>query len=95
METLLALSIAMFAGLMMSRIAKKLGLPAVTSYLVAGILIGPYFLGRLGIPGIGLISAENVSTYRVIEETALGFIAFAMGNEFRITELKKIGKSEI
>lgn len=93
METLLALSIAMFAGLMMSRVAKKLGLPAVTSYLVAGILIGPYCLGRLGVPGLGFISSDNVSTYRVIEETALGFIAFAMGNEFRVTELKKIGKS--
>ncbi len=93
METLLALSIAMFAGLMMSRVAKKLGLPAVTSYLVAGILIGPYCLGRLGVPGLGFISSDNVSTYRVIEETALGFIAFAMGNEFRVTELKKIGKA--
>ena len=93
METLLALSIAMFAGLMMSRVAKVLGLPAVTSYLVAGIIIGPYCLGRLGIPGIGLISSENVSTYDVIQNAALGFIAFAMGNEFRIAELKKIGKS--
>lgn len=93
METLLALSIAMFAGLMMSRVAKVLGLPAVTSYLVAGIIIGPYCLGRLGIPGIGLISSENVSTYDVIQNAALGFIAFAMGNEFRVAELKKIGKS--
>ncbi len=93
METLLALSIAMFAGLMMSRVAKKLGLPAVTSYLVAGILIGPYCLGQLGIPGIGLLSAEDVSTYDVIQNAALGFIAFAMGNEFRLAELKKIGKA--
>jgi len=83
----------MFAGLMMSRVAKKLGLPAVTSYLVAGIIIGPYCLGRLGIPGIGLISSEDVSTYDVIQNTALGFIAFAMGNEFRLAELKKIGKA--
>ncbi len=93
METLLALSIAMFAGLMMSRVAKKLGLPAVTSYLVAGILIGPFCLGRLGIAGLGFISAENVKAYQVLEEAALGFIAFAMGNEFRIPELKRIGKS--
>lgn len=93
MERLLALSIAMFAGLMASRVAKKLGLPAVTSYLVAGILIGPYCLGRLGISGLGLVSAEDVGTYDVIQNAALGFIAFAMGNEFRIPELKKIGKS--
>lgn len=93
METLLALSIAMFAGLMMSRIAKALGLPAVTSYLVAGIIIGPYCLGRLGIPGIGFINSDDVTTYNIIENAALGFIAFAMGNEFRLSELKKTGKS--
>ncbi|MBE6598000.1 MAG: sodium:proton antiporter [Ruminococcaceae bacterium] len=93
METLLALSIAMFMGLMMSRVAKKLGLPAVTSYLVAGILIGPYCLGRLGISGIGFVSSADVKTYDVLQDAALGFIAFAMGNEFRLSELKKVGKA--
>ena len=53
METLLGISIALMAGLMMSRVVKPLKLPAVTGYLVAGILIGPYCLGQLGIEGIG------------------------------------------
>ena len=47
MQTLLVLSIALFAGLMLSRLAKKVQLPAVTAYLVAGILIGPYVLAPL------------------------------------------------
>lgn len=92
METLIALSIAMLAGLLMSRLTKLWNLPAVTAYLVAGVLIGPYCLGQLGIPGVGFASTENVHSYSIISDAALGFIAFSMGNEFRLTELKKIGK---
>ena len=92
METLLALSIALLAGLLMSRITKKLDLPAVTAYLVAGIIVGPYCLGAIGIPGIGFISMENVHSYSVVCDTALGFIAFSIGNEFRLNHLKHIGR---
>ncbi|MBR5313137.1 MAG: cation:proton antiporter [Clostridia bacterium] len=95
MQTLLALSIAMLAGLMMSRLTKIWNLPAVTAYLVAGILIGPYCLGQLGIPGLGFISHEDVTSYSIISEAALGFIAVAMGNEFRVSELKHIGRKAI
>ena len=92
MQTLLSLSIALFAGLMLSRVAKKLQLPAVTAYLIAGILIGPYCLGLLGVPGIGFISMADVKSYGIICDVALGFIAFSIGNEFRLSELKHIGK---
>ena len=92
MQNLIALSIAIFAGLMLSRVAKLLKLPAVTAYLVAGILVGPYVLGQFGIEGLGFISAENVKSFSIISEVALGFIAFSIGNEFRITQLRKIGK---
>ena len=95
MQTLLALAIAMLAGLIMSRITKLWNLPAVTAYLVAGILIGPYCLGRLGIEGVGFISHENLESFKIISDAALGFIAFAMGSEFRLTELKKTGKQAI
>ncbi len=95
MQILLVLSIAMLAGLMLSRLAKLWNLPAVTAYLVAGILIGPYCLGLLGIPGIGFVSSEDVRSYSLISEVALGFIAVAMGNEFRLSELKKIGKQAV
>ena len=93
METLFCISIALGAGLLMSRVAKPLGLPAVTGYLVAGILIGPYCLGTLGIDGMGFTSVENVKEYGIISDAALGFIAFAIGNEFRLSQLKQIGKS--
>ena len=92
METLLALSVALFAGLMLSRVAKKVQLPAVTAYLVAGILIGPYLLGAFGIKGLGFISMEDIDSFGIIPDVALGFIAFSIGNEFRMSQLKQIGK---
>ncbi len=92
METLLSLSIALIAGLMLSRLAKLVKLPAVTAYLVTGILIGPYCLGALGVPGLGFNSMAQLSALKIIPDVALGFIAFSIGNEFRLAQLKKIGK---
>lgn len=87
----ISLSVALLAGLLLSRLAKKVQLPAVTAYLVAGVLIGPFVLGRIGIPGLG-ITAEQIAGFGLISDLALGFIAFSMGNEFRVAQLKKIGK---
>lgn len=92
MQVLLSLSVALFAGLMLSRLAKLVNLPAVTAYLVAGILIGPYLLGAFKVPGLGFISMEDIETYSIISDVALGFIAFSIGNEFRLAQLKTIGK---
>ncbi len=95
METLLSIAIALLAGLLMTRVIKPLGLPAVTGYLVAGILIGPYLLGSIGIEGLGFTSMEYVESFGVISDVALGFIAFSIGNEFRISQLKTIGKQAL
>lgn len=92
METILSIAVCLLAGLLISRIAKPLGLPAVTAYLVAGILVGPFVLGRLGISGIGFTSLENVKSFELISDVAMGFIAFAIGNEFRLSQLKHNGK---
>lgn len=87
----LSLSIALLAGLLLSRLAKIVKLPAVTAYLVCGVLIGPFVLGALDIPGIG-ITATQIESFGLISDLALGFIAFSMGNEFRLAQLKKIGR---
>ena len=92
MQILLSLSIALLAGLLLSRLAKVLKLPAVTAYLVAGILVGPFLLGRLSIFGVHLgFGEEDLSAFKIISEVALGFIAFSIGNEFRLSDLKKNG----
>ena len=92
MYALLAISTSILAGLMLSRVAKRLNLPAVTAYLVAGILIGPYVLGAFGVRGLGFISLADVESYSLLADVALGFIAFSIGNEFRLPQLRKIGK---
>ena len=92
MQTLMSLSVCLFAGLVLSRVAKLVKLPAVTAYLVAGILVGPYVLGSFGVLGLGFISMEDIKTYELIPDVALGFIAFLIGNEFRLAQLKATGK---
>lgn len=92
MSTLLSVSIALLAGLLMTRAFKPLKLPSVTAYLIAGILIGPYCLGNLGIEGLGFNSADAVHALALVSEVALGFIAFSIGSEFRLDDLKKTGK---
>lgn len=91
MGTLLTLSIALLTGMLLSRLAKLVKLPAVTAYLVSGILLGPYLLGRLGIEGVGFVKG-SVEHFEILSDVALGFIAFSIGNEFRLPQLKKIGK---
>lgn len=88
---LLSLSFALLSGLLLSRLAKKVELPAVTAYLVAGVLIGPYLIGSFNIPGLGL-TKDYIEQFGIISELALGFIAFSMGNEFRSQQLKAIGR---
>ena len=92
MSTLLSVSIALLAGLMMTRAFKPLKLPSVTAYLIAGVLIGPYCVGALNIDGLGFTSHDAVSKLSLISEVALGFIAFSIGSEFRLEDLKKTGK---
>ena len=93
MAVLLSVSVTLLAGLLMSRLAKLLKLPAVTAYIIAGILIGPFCLGALPLPeGIGFSSLEAVKSFDIITQVATGFIAFSIGNEFRLSALKKTGK---
>ena len=82
----------MFAGLFMSRLAKLVKLPAVTAYLVAGLLIGPFLLGSLFPEGIGFQSLAQIDALGILSDVALGFIAFSIGDEFRMAQLKRTGR---
>ena len=92
---LICLAVALIGGLMLSRLTKKVNLPAVTAYLVAGLCLGPFLLGRLRIPGFGFSTLEQVESLRIVTQTALGFIAFTIGNEFRLSQLKATGTKAI
>jgi Kef-type K+ transport system membrane component KefB len=85
-QPLLVLAIAIAAGLLMSRLGKPARLPNVTAYLVGGLLLGPVF---------GLITPEVSSVLSVLSDVALGFIAYSIGGEFKLSYLKKIGKAPL
>ena len=95
MRMLLETALALFAGLMMTRVFKylKLNFPDVTAFLIAGVLVGPFALGRLGIHGIGFNTMEELESVSALSNVALGFIAFDIGNEFRLAHLKETGKT--
>ena len=96
-QLLICMSLSLIAGLLASRAAKAVRLPAVTSYLVAGLLLGPFFLGRLGLSGwgFGFGSLAQVESYGIITQVALGFIAFVIGNEFRLSVLESMGRQAV
>lgn len=92
MSALLNIAFALLAGLLVTRLFSRWHLPDVTAFLVAGLLIGPFVLGRLGVPGVGFSTYEEVEGLSLFSEIAMGFIAFSIGNEFRLNQLKKIGR---
>ncbi len=108
MQFFISLSIAMLAGLLVSRLAKLLKLPAVTAYLVAGILVGPFLIGAIDLSGLGIAGLSHIGfspadfglaegtsknpAFTLLSELSLGFIAFSIGNEFRLKDLKTIGR---
>ncbi len=94
-QTLLSLAVCLFGGLMMTRLLRRLKLPDVTAYLIAGVLVGTYCLGRFVIGGFSFGFNDGVApvgAFTIISDAALGFIAFDIGNEFRLSDLKHTGK---
>ncbi|MBR2876027.1 MAG: cation:proton antiporter [Clostridia bacterium] len=87
LNTFLYLSIMIFTGMATGRLVKLIKLPNVTGYLIAGLLIGPGVLG--------LLSEEFVADIAIISDCALGFIAFSIGNEFKISYFKRVGATPI
>ena len=87
LNTLTDLAIMIFAGMAFGRLVKLVKLPNVTGYLIAGLLIGPSVSG--------LLSEEFLSSISLISDVALGFIAFSIGNEFKISYFRRVGVTPI
>ena len=94
LNVLMQLGIMILAGMFMGRMMKHIRLPNVTGYLLAGLLLGPYFLPALGCR-FSILSESFVSGIGIISEVALGFIAFSIGNEFRLSYFRKVGAAPL
>ena len=92
MLNLLLISMALFVGLIMTRITNIFKLPDVTAYLIVGVIVGPSVLGRLGINGLGFVTFEQVENLSILCDVALGFIAFSIGNTTNQILLNNFGK---
>lgn len=97
MVAILTTAITLLAGLLLTRVTKLLHLnfPDVTVYLLTGLLVGPYCLGKLGFEGIGFSSFTEVENLSIISTVALGFIAFSIGAEFKMEKIAHSGKAAI
>lgn len=92
---LLGISIALIAGLISNRLIRLLHLPNVTAYLIVGILLGPYLFSLFNKNLTGVLSEEVVHALGILVDIALGFIAFSIGSEFKLSSIKKVGKGII
>lgn len=86
-NTLLSLAVMIFSGMLCGRLVKHIKLPNVTGYLIAGLLIGPSVLN--------IIPKDAIEGFTIISNAALGFIAFSIGNEFKISYFKRVGATPI
>ncbi len=87
MDVLLKLGILLIVGVIGGRAARALKLPNVSGYLIAGVLVGPSL--------IGIVNTTDLTSFTVISEIALAVIAFSIGSEFVLSDLKKLGKRVI
>lgn len=85
LDLLFKLSIIILAGIIGGRVANYFKLPNVSGYIVAGLFIGPSF--------INLINSQDIISFNIINEMALSAIAFSIGNEFLLKDMKRVGKS--
>ena len=98
MNLLLKTAFALFAGLMMTRVfkytvgQKGIMFPDVTAFLIAGVLVGPFCLGKFF---LGFNNSQELAQVNILSSIALGFIAFDIGSEFRKSDLAEMGKSAL
>lgn len=86
-SVLLAFVITIVAGVLAGRAVEKIKLPAITGYVLAGIIIGPHVLG--------IVNTETLHALEIFTTIALGFIAFNIGAELYIPKVKKSGKEVV
>lgn len=86
-QIIIGIAVMMICGFLMTRITKRLKLPSVTAYIVAGIIIGPFCLN--------LIPKNVVAGMDFLPDIALAFIAFSTGEFLKLNVIKKNGPKVI
>ncbi len=76
--------ILLMGSYFMGRLAEKVRLPAITGFILAGLLLGPSC--------IGLVHQDLDETLATITEIALALIALVIGSEFSLRKLRAIGR---
>ena len=84
---ILSIAIMLASGFLLTRITKRLHLPNVTGYIIAGVIIGPWCLN--------LVPSEYINQMDFVTDLALAFIAFGVGKYFRLSSLKANGKNMV
>ena len=84
---IISLALMLIGGFLMTRITKRLQLPNVTAYILAGISLGPFCLN--------LVPGKVIGGMSFIADIALAFIAFSTGEFFKLSALKKNGAKTV
>ena len=84
MNIILGIGIILIFGLFSGKFAEKVKTPAITAYLVLGILFGPYMCN--------IVSGSIVKISAIISNIALSFIAFSIGQNFSRQTFREVGK---
>lgn len=84
LDLLFKLGIIIIVGILGGRLANRFKLPNVSGYIIGGLLIGPSFFN--------VIKAGEAANFNIINEIALAAIAFAVGSEFLMKDIKESGK---
>ena len=85
MSTIFYLGFILLAGFAAGKLINYLRLPAVTGYLLIGLLLGPSLFG--------LITSESISVLTPVNSVALSIIAFLIGGEFALAQLKSVARA--
>ena len=84
---ILTIAVMLASGFLLTRFTKRLHLPNVTGYIIAGVIIGPWCLN--------LVPSQYIGQMDFITDLALAFIAFGVGKYFKLSSLKANGKKMV
>lgn len=84
MNGLLATGLAILSGYVLGEVVRKLGLPRVSGYIIAGLILNPRITG--------LVSGGFVDSMGTTIDLSLAILTFAIGGTLAFGPLRELGK---